>query len=309
MIKDPRKKGASPWYMDGKKLAAGSIIVMAVIAMAICATFNVGPGFMPWNDKPVDVGSETGITQADVDAAAAAALANNTGITQADVDAAVAAALANNTGRQTTDYKEVADESGQFVLPATDDELRRAGVEPKEPATPTTATGIVIVDLPVVEVVDGRTVSDWRDPAGIGLAEGITLGRELLTMQGSGNTRRGAIVWDDLRTLDRDFQAAYMTAKEEKFGEFLINKISFWGPSALRYENDDGDRVAVLVKVDELDYRVWEITPNTRSVPTSKDDLKPVQYAWTTPEPARREVEQPRVAPQTFSLEELASMS
>jgi len=52
MIKDPRKKGASPWYMDGKKLAAGSIIVMAVIAMAICATFNVGPGFMPWNDKP-----------------------------------------------------------------------------------------------------------------------------------------------------------------------------------------------------------------------------------------------------------------
>ena len=146
-------------------------------------------------------------------------------------------------------------ENGNFSRPATEAEMKKALAQiealkaqlnasaPESAPTPapaeavrTTATGVAIVNPPTIEVVDGRTVSEWRDSARIGLAEKITLGRDELTMQESGNTRRGAFLWEELRNSNELFQASYLTAKEDRFGDFLINKISIWAPSTLRYE-------------------------------------------------------------------------
>jgi len=146
----------------------------------------------------------------------------------------------------------------------------------------TTDGKLISAAFPTLTVVDGREISDWEDPEYVGLSERIVLRNDELVIQGSANARKGTITWDSLRNTDQEFQEAYFGADENRLGEFLINKISFWAGSVLRYENEDGDEIALLVKVDELDYRLWRITDDTRSIPSSKDDLYDVQYVYET---------------------------
>jgi len=139
-----------------------------------------------------------------------------------------------------------------------------------------------IVDLPALEVVGGKTVSKWRDSEG--LPEQITLGGDVLAMQGDSNDRVGAIDWDSFRDSDTDIQDAFQVAKEDYMGDFLINRIPVWADDVLRYENDDGDVVALLIRVDDLDYRLWKITTTARSLPSAKDDLRDIVEDEQEPE-------------------------
>lgn len=152
------------------------------------------------------------------------------------------------------------------------------------------------ISLPALQVVDGKTVSDWRDPSGENLAEKITLGTTMLTMQGSASDRKGAIAWESLKGADSSAQAAFQAAKEEDFSTFLLNRIPSWTISVLKYEDEDGKQIALLIKVSDLDYRLWRITSSTRSIPTSKDDLEPIQYGSQVRQP---QVQQPQETSET----------
>jgi hypothetical protein len=127
-----------------------------------------------------------------------------------------------------------------------------------------------------VLVVDGITVDDWRTKKD--LLDQTTLSGETLDLQGNSQDKKGAIDWDSYLEF-RDWATATYAddTKDETFGSFLIGQVL---PTFLRnnpvvyYKNNDGNHYGLLVKTDDLVYKIVDITTTLRDLPDSKDSLK-----------------------------------
>jgi len=170
------------------------------------------------------------------------------------------------------------------------------------PTNPSLATGngqVVTTNLPKVEINDPKDTSAWTDPNGKNIDEVQTIGTHSLNIDYAPSQTKGAISWDSLKDSKDKFNSVYAAdlKTDEKFGAFIQRTSGIWGgDDAESWSNTDGYK-SYLVKYSNTEYYQWEITPdyNSGNFPTSKDDLKPIQYG--TSEVQKLEQQQPAPQP------------